>query len=105
MHTPVKWTLSNNEVVFNNSFLRLHRDSCSHPTLGHHDFYVFDMRDWVNITPITPEGDVVLVKQYRRGTDNITLEIPAGSLDPGETDAYQAALRELREETGYVPDD
>lgn len=103
MRTPLKWTLSKRETVFHNSFLNLHRDNCSHPTLGDHNFYIFDMRDWVNITPITPEGEVVLVKQYRRGTDSITLEIPAGSLDPGETDAHQAALRELREETGYVP--
>jgi len=61
------------------------------------------MRDWVNITPITPQGEIVLVRQYRRGTDNITLEIPAGSLDPDERDPRSAALRELREETGYVP--
>lgn len=100
---PLKWKELETAVVFKNAFLTLHRDRCLHPSLGEHNFYVFDFRDWVNIVPITTDGQVVLVKQYRRGTDSITLEIPAGSLDPGETDPAAGALRELREETGYVP--
>ena len=49
----------------------------------------------------TTGPEIVLQKQYRPPTDKITVEIPAGLMDAGET-AEQCAVRELREETGYV---
>lgn len=54
----------------------------------------------VCVLPITREGEVCLVRQWRAGYRGITLEIPAGKLERGETDPLAAALRELREETG-----
>lgn len=45
--------------------------------------------------------DIVLQKQYRPPLDKVVIEIPAGLIDAGET-AQQAAIRELKEETGYV---
>jgi 8-oxo-dGTP pyrophosphatase MutT (NUDIX family) len=60
-------------------------------------------RDWVNIVPLTPEGEVVLVRQWRHGTREFTLEIPGGLVDPGESPA-EAGAREVREETGYAGD-
>jgi ADP-ribose pyrophosphatase len=63
---------------------------------------VIEAPDWVNIIPVTAEGDVVLVRQFRFGTWSNTLEIPGGMLDPGE-DALTAAARELEEETGFRP--
>ncbi len=68
-----------------------------------HTFYVIDSPDWVNIIPVTPEGQLVFVRQYRHGTEAVTLEIPGGLVDPGETPA-EAARREMREETGYDTD-
>ncbi len=63
---------------------------------------VIDAPDWVNVIPVTAEGEVVLVRQFRFGTWSNTLEIPGGMLDPGE-DALTAATRELEEETGFRP--
>lgn len=65
-----------------------------------HDFYVLRAADWVNIIPITANGEVVMVEQYRHGIDQVTLEIPGGIVDEGE-DAQTAGVRELYEETGY----
>jgi 8-oxo-dGTP pyrophosphatase MutT (NUDIX family) len=65
-----------------------------------HDFYRIHSGSWAQIVPVTKEGDVVLVRQYRHGASKVTLEMPAGLVDPGE-DPAEAALRECLEETGY----
>ncbi len=65
------------------------------------EFYVVHTRDWVNIIPITPNYEMILVNQYRFGIKNTSWEIPGGVMDPGE-DPVTAGLRELREETGYT---
>jgi 8-oxo-dGTP pyrophosphatase MutT (NUDIX family) len=65
-----------------------------------HHFYRIDSNDWVNIVPITPEGNIVMVRQFRHGLDDFTIEVPGGLVDPGETPA-EAAGRELLEETGH----
>jgi 8-oxo-dGTP pyrophosphatase MutT (NUDIX family) len=62
---------------------------------------VLETRDWVNVVAITPEKNIVLVKQFRFGAGKITLEIPAGLIDQNEA-SQDAAVRELKEETGYT---
>ena len=64
-------------------------------------FVVLDAPDWVNVIAITKEQKVVMVRQFRHGNRQITLEIPGGMCDPGE-DFLTAGLRELREETGAI---
>ena len=61
-----------------------------------------DCPDWVNVLPVTPEGQVVFVRQFRFGIWSDSLELPGGMVDPGEAPAT-AAARELEEETGFVP--
>ena len=68
------------------------------------DFYVMDCSDWVNVIAITAENELILVEQFRHGVAAVELEVPGGIMDPGETDAVAAGLRELREETGYIGD-
>jgi 8-oxo-dGTP pyrophosphatase MutT (NUDIX family) len=64
-------------------------------------FYVVDSPDWINVIPLLPDGRVVMIRQYRFGTETETLEIPGGMCDPGEEPAV-AASRELLEETGFT---
>jgi ADP-ribose pyrophosphatase len=66
-----------------------------------HNFFVLESVDWVNIVAITPDQQLVMVEQYRHGSNTIELEIPGGMMDAGESDPVATAVRELREETGY----
>jgi 8-oxo-dGTP pyrophosphatase MutT (NUDIX family) len=73
-----------------------------HPHRGdERDFFVIHAPDWVNVVALTPSGHLVLVRQFRYGIDDFSLEIPGGMIDAGE-DPVAAGLRELREETGYA---
>jgi 8-oxo-dGTP pyrophosphatase MutT (NUDIX family) len=58
--------------------------------------------NWINIVPVTSKGEILLVEQYRFGSDEITLETPGGGVDKHEKDPTMAAVRELEEETGHT---
>jgi ADP-ribose pyrophosphatase len=66
-----------------------------------HEFVVLDSLNWVNIVAVTPDENLVMVEQYRHGTDTVELEIPGGLLDSPQESPLTAGVRELREETGY----
>ena len=58
----------------------------------------------VCVLALTEQGEVVLERQFRYPFHQELIEIPAGKLDSADEDPTEAALRELREETGYVPE-
>jgi len=60
--------------------------------------------DWVNVVAFTAADELLLVRQWRFGSAEFSIEIPAGAVEPGE-DPVVGGLRELAEETGYTPDD
>jgi ADP-ribose pyrophosphatase len=64
------------------------------------EFVVIDAPDWVNVVAVTTDARLVLVRQFRYGIDEFSLEVPGGVMEPGE-DPLIAGVRELREETGY----
>ena len=67
------------------------------------DFYVLNTNDWVNVIALTPKEEIILVRQFRYGSKEQSLEPPGGVVEKGE-DPLIAGLRELQEETGYVGD-
>ncbi len=71
------------------------------PTGDERGYAVCDSADWVLIIAVTPEDEVVFVRQFRHGRGELILEIPGGVMDPGESPT-DTAIRELREETGFV---
>ena len=73
-----------------------------HPQNGKEgEFYYLDSRDWVIVVARTRSGQIVMVRQFRWGSDELSWELPGGIIDKGE-DPVEAGLRELAEETGYV---
>ena len=66
------------------------------------EFFVIKGRDWINVIAITSDNRLVFVEQYRHGTNEFELEIVGGMVDAEESPLI-AALRELKEETGFEP--
>ena len=95
------WATLATEVLGTYPIFELSRSRQRSPLSGReHQFLRLDCPDWVNVIALTGDDRMVLVEQYRHGTDEMTLEIPGGAVDPGE-DPETAAARELEEETGY----
>ena len=97
-----KWKLQEREALIETRIFEVGATTCTHPDHEHPaKFWYVAPPDWANIIALTDEDEIILVRQYRHGTQQITLEIPGGMVDPGE-DPEAAAARELREETGYL---
>lgn len=101
MADPKRWTVVDTEFLQDCKVFSVSRMHARSPHTGEtHPFFSIDSAGWVNVVPITPDGEVVMIRQYRHGSSQVTLETPGGLVDPGETPA-EAAARELLEETGY----
>lgn len=66
------------------------------------EYTVLEFPGWVNIIPLTAQGEVVMIRQFRHGVKRETLEIPGGLISPNDPDPARGALREMEEETGYT---
>ena len=95
------WKLISSRLNESYRIFRLRTDRSQSPRTNEvHDFYILESTDWVNVIPLTPQNEVVLIHQHRHGIRDITLEIPGGIVEPDDS-PEQAARRELGEETGY----
>lgn len=98
------WVCTEEKTLLNSPVMEIVQRDCRSSEDGRpHRFFLFRSRDWCNVIPVTEDGKVVMVRQYRIGISEHTLEIPGGVSDPGDADAAAAAVREMTEETGYVP--
>lgn len=98
----MKWKINSSKYLVNDRWLKLRSDSCTMPN-GNiiEPFYVFEYPTWVNVFGITSDNNVLLVKQYRHGIQDISLELPSGCVENNGESPLEAAKRELLEETGY----
>ncbi|RVT90617.1 NUDIX hydrolase [Rhodovarius crocodyli] len=64
-------------------------------------WWILHFPDWVMVVPVTEAGELVLLRQWRQGVRAVSLEVPGGTLEEGETDPLATGARELLEETGY----
>lgn len=96
------WEFVRSEQVGDYRIFKVRSDWKISPKTGQqHNFYIIESVNWVNIVPVTPDQKIVMVEQYRHGSNTIELEIPGGMMDPGDASPEATAIRELREETGY----
>ncbi|MDX1546724.1 MAG: NUDIX hydrolase [Rhodothermales bacterium] len=98
------WIVLYRQYLLERPWMRLRADHVRQPDGTEiEEFHVVEYPDWTCVLCFTEAGRVVLVEQYRHGIEQVSLELPAGIIDAGET-PLMAARRELREETGYVAD-
>ncbi|MDF1544825.1 MAG: NUDIX hydrolase [bacterium] len=98
----MKWDLIESDLVLSDNWIKVRRDKCRMPDGKIVDpYYVLERPDYCVIFPITTDRKVVLVRQYRQGAGVVSLELPGGLFEPGESDPESVARRELVEETGY----
>jgi ADP-ribose pyrophosphatase len=98
------WQIRRSERVLDGRVFKVRKDLTINPRTGQpHDMFVMEQPDWVNVIPLTPDKQVVMIEQWRHGTRTIELETPGGLMDAGETPEV-CGRRELLEETGYEPD-
>ena len=98
------WEFTGRRDAADLGIVRAKFDTFTHPVTGNPlETTVIEGRPWCNIVAITPDEQLVMVRQFRFGVREVTLEIPGGLVDPGEEHS-QTARRELHEETGYTSD-
>ena len=99
--TIKEWKLLESEYLVRRPWLTARRDRLELPD-GRiiPEYYVLEYPDWVNVIAITKDGQFVMERQYRHAARKISLELPCGVMEEGET-PLEAAQRELLEETGF----
>jgi ADP-ribose pyrophosphatase len=105
MNVVKPWIRMSSKQIADCRVLTVHESTSVSPESDEeHNFYFMETADWVNVVPVTAANELVCIRQFRHGSEKITLEIPGGIVDPGEEPAV-AATRECLEETGYETDE
>jgi 8-oxo-dGTP pyrophosphatase MutT (NUDIX family) len=96
--------MSHNHIVFETEWFNIEQLHQNQPeSIQGKPYYRMNAPDGVLVLALTEDNQVIVIEQFRPAINQHTLEIPAGSIDPGET-PEEAAKRELLEETGYACD-
>ena len=98
----MKWKILSSEYLFNDLWFKVRKDVYKTPH-GKiiNPYYVYEFPTWVTAVPVTEDGKIVMVRQYRHALGETCLEIPGGCVDGTDKNLQAAIARELLEETGY----
>jgi len=100
---PRLWELKSVDTFAECRVFSILKKRYSHPNGNEGDYFVIQGHDWVTVVGLSSREELLLVKQFRCGTDCLSLEVPGGVMEAGE-DPMVAGMRELREETGFTSD-
>lgn len=89
-------------IAYSGRVFSVEVDRVRFPNGSEHEVAIVRHPPSVVLIPMQPDGRVVLIRQFRPSLGREIWELPAGSVDPGET-AEAAAIRECEEEIGFVP--
>ena len=98
----MKWKTISSEYLFNDRWFKVRKEVCETPGGKIVDpYYVYEFATWVGAVPVTEEGKILMIRQYRHALGETCIEIPGGCVDSTDKDVEAAIARELLEETGY----
>lgn len=98
----MKWKVLSSEYLFNDLWFKVRKDVCETPEGKIVDpYYVYEFTEWVAAVPVTEEGKIVMIRQYRHAYGDVCIEFPGGCVDNTDKNFEESVKRELLEETGY----
>jgi len=98
----MKWKTLSSEYLFNDRWFKVRKEVCETPQGKIVDpYYVYDFFTWVGALPVTEEGKIIMLRQYRHALGEGCYEIPGGCVDDTDKNFEEAIARELLEETGF----
>ncbi len=98
---PLGWETTGTDIDYSCPGFDVRRDEVRLPDGTDTDFHYVDEREAVVVLPFTPDGDVVVIDEWRQAVDRINRGLPAGTVEADDDDLETAARRELAEETGH----
>ena len=99
----LKWKILSSEYLFKDMWFTVRKDKCETPA-GKivEPYYVYEFPTWAAAVPVTEDGKIVLIRQYRHALGEVGIELPGGCVDDADKSLQDAMARELLEETGYT---
>lgn len=98
---PLAWETLDSEIDYTCPGFDVVRDDVRLPDGTEGEFHYVSEPPSVVVLPFTPDGDVVVIQEWRQAVDRLNYGLPAGGLESDDDDLLAAARRELAEETGY----
>jgi 8-oxo-dGTP pyrophosphatase MutT (NUDIX family) len=101
-----KWDIIDRHAALDYGLFKIWKKQARSPRTGDiNEVLSIEFPHWVMTAALTPEGEIVMVRQYRHGSEEICLELPGGLVDAEDVSPEEAARRELLEETGYLAEE
>jgi len=105
MNDGLAWETLSSEVAYTCEGFDVITETVRLPDDTETEFDYLTEGESVVIVPLTPDGDVVVIEEWRQAVKRVNYGLPAGSVEPGDDELRTAVARELQEETGYQPGD